>query len=224
MVEQDRKRFVQLITDVLAFYRQDVSDFAVSVWWEACKPFDFEQVSKALTAHALDPERGQFAPKPADIVRVLAGTPTDRALMAWGKVYGAIGSVGAYRDVVFDDPIIHAVVEELGGWPAVCRTKTAELGWLQHRFTEAYRAYARLPEVRDYPRVLAGDRSSNDVYAMRSLPPPKPEVVGDVERARGVYRLGRAGSRAAAPVSLLAAAVARIPVANAGAELEAIAA
>lgn len=203
MVEKDRARFVRLITDVLAFYRHDVSEFAVSVWWEACKAFDFEQVSKALTAHAMDPERGQFAPKPADLVRQLAGTPTDRAVVAWAKVYQAMGSIGAYRDVVFDDPIIHAVVEELGGWPAVCRTKVEELSYLQHRFCEAYRAWARHPVVADYPRVLVGDRSSDDSFAMRGLPPPKPEVVGDREAAREVYRLGRVGSKPATPWSLL---------------------
>lgn len=203
MVEQDRARFVRLITDVLAFYRQDVSGFAVSVWWEACKVFDFEQVSKALTAHAMDPEHGQFTPKPADLVRLLAGTPTDRALVAWGKVYQAMGSVGAYQDVVFDDPVIHAVVEELGGWPAVCRTKSEELSYLQHRFTESYRAWARQPAVTDYPRVLSGDRSSNDVYAMRGLPAPKPQVVGDRQTAREVYRLGRVGSKPAMPWSVL---------------------
>jgi len=218
MVEQDRKRFVQLITDVLAFYRQDVSDFAVSVWWEACKGFDFEQVSKALTAHAMDPEHGQYAPKPADLVRKLAGTPTDRALVAWGKVYEAMGSVGAYQDVVFDDPIIHAVVEELGGWPAVCRIKTDELSYLQHRFTEAYRVHARMPAVLDYPRVLVGDRSSNDVYAMRGLPAPKPQVVGDLQTAREVYRRGRVGTKPASPWAALDLSVRGKVPANGGAQ------
>lgn len=116
MKPQEFEQFSQLITDVLAFYRQDVSGFALQVWWQACANFELEQVTKALTAHAMDAERGQFAPKPADLVRQLAGTATDRAMLAWGKVHDAMGRVGAYQDVVFDDAVIHAVVEDLGGF------------------------------------------------------------------------------------------------------------
>jgi hypothetical protein len=71
MNESQKPDFVKMITEVLAFYKQDTSRFAISVWWEAAKHFDFEQVSKALTAHAMDPDRGQFPPKPADLVRQL---------------------------------------------------------------------------------------------------------------------------------------------------------
>ena len=46
----------------------------------------------------------------------LDGTVTDRAALAWGKVLEAMSSVGAYSDVVFDDPAIHAAIEDCGGW------------------------------------------------------------------------------------------------------------
>ena len=98
-----------------------VSEFTLQVWCQACQPFTLEQISKAMTAHAVDPERGQFAPKVADVIRILQGTYTDRAQLAWGKALEAMSSVGAYSDVIFDDPAIHAVIEDLGGWPKVCR-------------------------------------------------------------------------------------------------------
>lgn len=192
----DKPAFAALLTDALAFYRQDVSGFALSVWWAACERFDLEQVRKALTAHAMDPERGQFAPKPADMVRQLEGTATDRALLAWGKVQSAIQSVGAYTDVVFDDPAIHAAIEDLGGWPKVCRGELKDLSYLQHRFTEAHRAYTGRGQF-DYPRRLTGDRSPDAMYAKRGLPPPKPAVVGDKEKARKVYSLGSSSGKQA---------------------------
>lgn len=191
MRDTDKAQFGALLRDVMAFYRQDVSPFALSVWWQACEGFDFEQVAKALTGHAMDAERGQFAPKPADVVRQLAGTATDRAMLAWGKTHDAMGRVGSYSDVVFDDPAIHAVVDDLGGWPKMCRTELSELSYLQHRFTESYRAYVGRGQF-DYPRRLTGDRAPDDLYAKRGLPPPKPAVIGDVVRAREVYRLGGA--------------------------------
>lgn len=189
MHESEKLKFGQLLTDAMGFYKQDVSVFALSVWWQACQGFDLEQVSKAMAAHAMDPDRGQFAPKPADIVRQLSGTRTDKAMLAWGKAFDAASRVGAYSDVVFDDPAIHATIEDLGGWPKFCRTETSEVSYLQHRFSESYRAYTGR-ESFDYPRVLGGARSPDDVYLKRGLPAPKPVVIGDVVTARLVYRGG----------------------------------
>ncbi len=39
--------------------------------------------------------------------------------------------------------------------------------------------------------TIRTDRSPDDVYAKRGLPPPKPAVIGDVEKARAVARIGR---------------------------------
>ena len=188
MHSSEQASFGQMVSEVLAYYRQDCTPFTLSVWWEGCKPFSMEQVSKAMTAHATDPDRGQYAPKVADIVRILGGTSTDRSMLAWGKVYDAMGRIGAYTDVVFDDPAIHATISDMGGWPKMCRTSMDELSYLQHRFCEPYRAYSG--KQVDYPRVLNGDRSPDELYAKRGLPAPKPAVVGDVEQARLVYKGG----------------------------------
>jgi hypothetical protein len=189
MIDSDKPRFQEQLTAVMSFYERDVSHLVLSVWWGACAPFDLEQVTKAFTSHATDPDRGQFPPKPADIVRILGGTSTDRAALAWGKALEAASTIGAYTDVVFDDPAIHASIEDVGGWVKFCRTETAELSYLQHRFTESYRAYCRLTEY-GYPRVLVGARSSDESFRMRGIEPPKPVPIGDRQKARNVYRLG----------------------------------
>ena len=127
MLPSEKPAFVTLLTDVLGYYRQPVSEFTLSIWWQASQPFSLEQVSKALTAHATDPDKGQFAPKVADLVRIVAGTKTDRSLLAWGRVHDAMSDVGAYRDVDFGDGAIHAAITDMGGWPKMCRTELAEL-------------------------------------------------------------------------------------------------
>ena len=188
MQADDRKPFKTLLGDVMAFYRQDISRFALDVWWQACEPFDFEQVTKAFSAHALDPERGQFPPRPADLVRVLSGTQTDRSLIAWGKAYAAMQRVGAYASVCFDDGVIHAVVEDLGGWVKLCRSSTDELPHLQRRFCEAYRAYVRRPDLAFPPR-LAGEHEQHNALAGRRV--AAPVLIGQPELARQVHALGR---------------------------------
>lgn len=192
----DRAPFAQLITDVLAYYRQDASRFVLELWWNACQGFDLEQIRTALQRHCTDPERGQFVPKVADLARILQGTTTDRAALAWGKCLEAMGSVGAYTDVVFDDPAIHAVVEDLGGWPKLCRTETKELGYVQHRFCESHRAYVGRGKF-DYPRRLMGDRSPDSEYLKSGLPLPKPALIGDAPRAKQVYLQGSAAGKTA---------------------------
>lgn len=195
MLQSERGDFAQLVTDVLAYYRQDASRFVLDLWWNACKTFDFEQIQKAMQRHATDPEHGQFAPKVADLVRILSGTTTDRAALAWGKVLEAMSAVGAYTDVVFDDPAIHAAAEDMGGWPKMCRTDLKELGLLQHRFMQSYRAYTERGQF-DYPRRLGGDRSPDSEYEKAGLSLPRPALIGDPERAKMVYQRGGAGKTA----------------------------
>lgn len=201
MNQSDIQDFNSLLTSALAFYRQDVSGFAMSVWWQACERFDLDQIKKAFTRHALDPDRGQFAPKPADLIRILEGTAGNRALVAWGKAMEAAQRVGSYSDVCFDDPVIHATIEDCGGWPKFCRTETAELSYLQHRFTEAHRTYSA-QETFEFPRCLVGDRSPDDVFAKRGLKPPKPILIGDKDKAAKVYQLGANRSQRSAVTSL----------------------
>lgn len=179
----------KLVTDVMAYYRQPVSEFVLQVWCQACQPFSLEQVSKAMTAHVTDAERGVYAPKVADVVRVLAGTTTDRAALAWGKVLGAMSAVGAYSDVVFDDPAIHAAIEDLGGWVKVCRGEMAELSYLQHRFCQAHKAYVGQGQF-EYQRRLIGDRSPDRDFEQKGLPLPHPAIVGDRTAALQVYHTG----------------------------------
>ena len=196
MQSNDKPAFVTLVTDVLAYYRQNVSEFTLFVWWQACQPFTLEQVRKGLTAHATNPDGGQFAPKVADLIRILSGTHTDRAMLAWGKVHEAMGAVGAYQDVVFDDPAIHAAVEDLGGWPKVCRTETKDLSYLQHRFCESHKAYTGRGTF-EYPRRLMGDRSPDGMYQAKRLPLPRPALIGEPERCRLVYEGGNVAGKTA---------------------------
>ncbi len=188
----DKGAFSELLTQALGFYGQTVSPFALGVWWQACQGVDLAQVRRALTAHAMDPDRGQWAPKPADIVRQLKGTQADRSLIAWGKVMDAVKRVGAYRSVVFDDGAIHAAIEDMGGWPNVCRTKEDELPFLQRRFTDLHRAYSMRPDV-SFPGRLMGEHEAQN--RQLGFKVQAPLLVGDPEKAAQVAALGCDGAK-----------------------------
>ncbi len=194
MQPSDKAKFKDMLTDALAFYRRDVTPFALSVWWSACQPFALEQIGKALTAHAMDPERGQFPPMPADIVKQLHGTFTDRSLVAWGKVLEAIQRVGAYQSVVFDDGAIHAAIEDIGGWVTICRSEMEELPHLQRRFMESHRVHVKRGTPA-FPARLPGAHELENTIAGRKSAPPV--LIGDVKAAQEVMQAGVETSRVA---------------------------
>ena len=208
MTRNDRDAFAELLTQALGFYGQTLSPFALSVWWQACEVFSIEQVGKALTAHAMDPDKGHFAPKPADVVRQLHGTHADRSLVAWGKVLHAMSRVGAYASVAFDDAAIHAAIVDTGGWPKLCRSEIDDLPFTQKRFCDLHRVYAQRPSG-DYPAVLIGDHDAAN--SLRGLASQPPALVGDPAAARRVMAGGgtqralitSAADAAARPVAAL---------------------
>jgi hypothetical protein len=188
MTESDRPTFFTLMGGVHAFYRQDFSDFSGGVWWMAMKPFDLPAVQDAVNRHCVNPDNGQFMPKPADIVRLLQGSTQDGALVAWAKVDRAIRQVGTYATVCFDDPIIHRVITDMGGWVAIGGKTEKEWPFLAKEFENRYRGYRTQGGVDEYPRLLVGiAEAQNGQQGFRSQ---APVLIGDSSKAKRVLASG----------------------------------
>jgi len=184
MTEADKKNFYTLVGNVYAFYRQDTSSFALGVWWEAMKPFDFAAVADALNRHCVNPDSGQFMPKPADVVKMLRGSTLDGAMVAWSKVDKAVRQVGTYASVAFDDPIIHRVLQDMGGWVALGSKDEREWPFVAKEFETRYRGYRVRGEVPEYPKVLIGiAEAQNNQNDLKSQPPV---LIGNSETAKRV--------------------------------------
>jgi len=188
MIDSDKKNFLSLISNVYAFYRQDFSTFAGLVWWEAMRPFDFAAVSDALNRHCINPDNGQFMPKPADVVRMLQGSSKDAALIAWSKVDRAVRVVGTYERVIFDDALIHRVITDMGGWIQLGHKKEEEWPFVKNEFENRYRGYSLRQEKPEYPKVLIGiSQSQNDQMGLSSN---LPRLIGHPARAQLVFDNG----------------------------------
>ncbi|AZG14952.1 DUF6475 domain-containing protein [Cupriavidus pauculus] len=188
MTPQDVAPFSALISDVYAFYRQDSSTFAVKVWWQAMQPFDFTAVADALNRHCVNPDSGQFMPKPADVVKMLQGSTQDSALVAWAKVDRSVRTVGTYRSVVFDDPLIHRVLTEMGGWIEVGRKSEDEWPFVRNEFVNRYRGYRMRSETPDYPPHLIGISEAQNAKAGFHVEAPL--LLGNPDTAAMVARRG----------------------------------
>jgi len=184
MQPSDATAFKALLTGVHSFYGRDLSEFAISVWWEAMRPFDFAAVRDALNRHAVNPDNGQFCPKPADVVRLLQGSTQDSALVAWAKVDRAMRSVGPYASVVFDDAVIHRVLHDMGGWVALSKFDEAEWPFRAKEFENRYRGYATRT-LDAWPPRLIGIAESENARAGRD---GRAQIVmiGDMTRCESV--------------------------------------
>lgn len=193
MTNDQKERFGQLLIDTLSLYRVDITKSMLEIWWEDLSHFDIDAIEQAFSMHRRNPDDGQFAPKPANIVRLLGGTSKDRAIMAWNKAKKAISSVGSYESVVFDDPIIHAVISDMGGWVTFCQGDADELKFRQNDFENRYRTYLFNPPS-GYPKVLAGISQTENASSGFSVSPPL--TIGNVDACRLVYKGGIANESA----------------------------
>lgn len=172
MRNDDRAEFVRVLSAVYAVHRAELSDGVLDLWWSAMQAFEIEVVKGALGRHVMNPDTGQFLPKPADVVRELGGTTQDKSMLAWAKVTDGLRRVGTYASVQFDDPIIHRVLVDLGGWTWLGQQRESELPFIEKRFRDAYRAWLHRG-VSSVPAYLPGHfEITNNANGYQEHEPP----------------------------------------------------
>lgn len=188
MHNDDHNAFCEGLAGVYAFYGKQVSTFAVDVWWQALKLFGLQAVTDAFNRHLVNPDSGQFLPKPADIVRMLQGTTQDSAMIAWAKIDKAIRHVGPWRDVVFDDAFIHRVIHDMGGWTSLGTKSEKEWPFVAREFENRYRGYKMRNEIPEYPPILIGSANAHNEKEGFSV--QLPTLIGNAEIAINIMRNG----------------------------------
>src|SRR5689334_2178235 len=116
MKDHDRARFVQLLSAVGTLYKHSLHELAIEIYWQALTGFEFQAIKHAFQTHIKHPDFGQFMPKPGDVLRCLQGDSETQALQAWSRLLQALRHFGGDATVVFDDAILHRVIEDMGGW------------------------------------------------------------------------------------------------------------
>jgi len=188
VTKNDYPEFVSVWTKACELYGKPPSDGALDLIFAALQRFDLQAIKQALTAHLNDPKHGDFAPKPADIVRHIDGDGDHRALSAWSQVHDAIRLVGPYETVVFDDPRIMAVIEEMGGWISLCDISDKDLPFKANEFRTRYQAYLFRAPAR-YPSKLIGKaEAENDGVFRNHIPSPR--LIGRVQKCIEVMNQG----------------------------------
>ena len=187
MQASQQNQFFSMLTGVCELYGKTASPQLMALYWSLLQGYDLADVQRAFGQHAMNPDTGQYMPKPADVVRYIDGGSQSRAALAWQKVEKAMRTVGGGDSVVFDDPVIHATLGVLGQWPEFCKTEMSELHFLQSRFIKQYQAFC-VNTPADYPRLMVGRyQAENTRSGFHSAPPV---LIGDAGKCRQTYLAG----------------------------------
>ena len=184
MQSTDQPSFFEALIATAEIYGKNLSPEAQMLYWHCLSAFEAQAVIAALRRCCMDPDTGQFMPKPADVIRQIKGGTEDQALLAWTNVEKAITRIGCYASVVFDDPIIHAVLQDMGGWVQLCKVTDDELPFKRNEFVTRYRDYAQRQAIPPHPQVLTG--LVNAERRMLGYEPEEPRFVGNKEKCKAV--------------------------------------
>jgi len=145
---EEKKEFLEIITGLCDVYDKQLSKQGMRFYLQMLEEYDFAAVKRALYRYLKNASgSGSFFPKPADIIALIEGDPADRAEEAWAEVLQALERIGTWKSIKFRDPIINAVIKELGGWMYLGEKTTQELEYLHHQFVKLYRHYAKMGKV-----------------------------------------------------------------------------
>lgn len=188
MNDKDQSKFVSTLTGIADYYGKTLADSVIDLYWRGLQQYDLNAVEKALWDHTQNPDNGQFMPKIADVTRSLQGRTVDQASLAWSKVDSAIRRIGTYVDVVFDDPIIHRVIADMGGWIKLGTVNDEEWPFTANQFRTRYQGYRLRGEIPDYQPVLSGIANAHN--AKEGFQTQAPMLIGNQEKAKQVMLAG----------------------------------
>lgn len=131
----------------------EITENRADIYWEIFKDYPDEELTKALN---LSLKTNKFFPKPAELIELIEGSPSDKSLQAWQAALNSVSKVGVYNSPKFEDKIITAIILDMGGWEAYCNMPTKENPWKEKEFRERYNFYLRHPIPQNTPEYLAG--------------------------------------------------------------------
>lgn len=174
----EAEALVSMLDTAGKIFRTQITKEEFKFWILSLDSYPFEDVRRAIIRYS---HEGKRMPIPSEIIEMIDGSKDDQALSALMKVEYAMNKHSGYDTVIFDDPIIHAVIIELGGWIRLSRLSENELIWWKKDFKERYQHHLRMGIQQEIPLKLLGIFDQTNIPL--GLDPRKPAIVGDRQKA-----------------------------------------
>lgn len=147
-----KKKFNEGMAIMCEVFERDPSELLLKAYYSVLKEMsdqDFEHsVKKAISC-----KKYNKLPLPAELLDRI--DPEASALLAFDKFRKGKDRTGIYDSVIFDDRIIHAVIQAMGGWQDVCLITEDEWRFKRKEFLDLYKAFSQYPPG-DVPEKLIG--------------------------------------------------------------------
>ena len=183
MTDSDFLEFATYLTGTAEVFDAQLSKVKIDFYFNALKDLTIAEINTAIN-HIVRTSR--FFPKPAEIREAVYGKPEDRAVIAVDKIQNALRGVGGYQTICFDDPIIHLIIQNYGGWVKLSDITQDEWKWLKKEFIKHYQVYAsRGVSLTPIPQTLSGIHEKVNTANGLSWPQENTVMIGDGQAALG---------------------------------------
>jgi hypothetical protein len=145
MEVNQKQAFFASLAVIAETVNRKISPVLMKAYWECLKDYSSAEVQRALSEVLKNPDtkKHPYFPLPTDVIEIIEGDVQSKSLLAWTDVMKAIRRIGHYDSVVFSDELIHAVIQDMGGWIALCQHSAKELPFVQRDFERRYQIYCR---------------------------------------------------------------------------------
>jgi hypothetical protein len=161
VTDADRQAFAVEMAIAAEVFGETLSKTRAEAYFQALVDLDIGTVQRAFRRAV---RVCKFFPKPADLREQAEGSTGDRALLAWTRLLKAVERVGTYQSVDFGDPVLHAVIMQIGGWGELWRLErmtAKELSFERAHFVRLYEALDDRP-VDNAPKRLMGQAEGSN--------------------------------------------------------------
>jgi len=176
MNKNDRTQFESILTVIAEAFDKQLSGSQLDLYFLALQDLTLEQFKKAGNIII---QTARFFPKPVDFREAVKGTVLDKTTQAVLQFENAVRRHGYYASVIFEDKIIHACVEALGGWQEIYQDWGYEnWTWVKKDFEKHYEYFLKYPPS-NIPEKLIGFHEQNNSSRGYLDDIPEPVLIGD---------------------------------------------
>lgn len=171
-----KKQIIDQLVILAEAFGLSVSDARMGIYAEMLADLPIEKIKAGIITIIKTRTFGGNLPTVAEIREAIdsEGVPLEsRAAIAWDKAMYALHSHGTYQSIKFDDPLIHHIIVQWGGWAEFGNWPADQTHWKRRDFMKLYEQYAKnggLPEPRQH--LIGVAEYENQVHSPEFVPAP----------------------------------------------------
>lgn len=176
MENKDKPKFAELMFLLGEAFDKEPSETKVELFFNALKDVSIETITQACAAIVKTRTITGTFPLVSEILEAVKGGSDSletRTAVAWDKVIYALERHGHLDTLIFDDPVIHAIIKSWGGWLKWSQEITNDqMKWARKDFAVLYKAYAAL--TLPAPEPMEGEiaLSNRNAGYLENIPAP----------------------------------------------------